>query len=86
MRRASYVDRHRFEVHGRVALTGKPARFENFSTPRARWWDVYAFPIRGSRRVAILFRNISDHKRAKETLRESEARLRELNLNPRSMD
>ena len=71
-------DRHWFETYGRVALTGEPARFENYSTPLDRWWDVYAFRISGPRRVAVLFRDITDQKRAEVALRESEARLRKL--------
>jgi PAS domain S-box-containing protein len=66
-----------FDTYGRVAQTGEPAHFESFSTPLDRWWDVYAFPISGERRVALLFRDISSQKRASEQLRESEARFRE---------
>ena len=68
-------DQHWFDIYGRIALTGEPARFENFSTPLGRWWEVYAFRVTGLNRVAILFRDITDHKRAEETLRDSEARL-----------
>src|SRR6187402_2457098 len=70
-------DRHWFDTYGRVALTGEPARFENYSTPLDRWLDVYAFRISGPRRVAVLFRDITDQKRAEVALREGEARLRE---------
>jgi PAS domain S-box-containing protein len=69
-------DRFWFDTYGRVAATGEPARFENHSTPLGRWWDVYAFRISGDRRIAVLFRDITDHKRADAALRESEARLR----------
>ena len=69
-------DQHWFDTYGRVALTGEPARFENYSTPLDRWWDVYAFRISGPRRVAVLFRDITDQKRAEAALRESEERFR----------
>ena len=68
-------DQYWFDTYGRVALTGEPARFENYSTPLGRWWDVYAFRISGPRRIAVLFRDITDQKRAEARLRESEARL-----------
>jgi signal transduction histidine kinase len=63
-------DQHWFDTYGRVALTGEPARFENYSTPLGRWWDVYAFRISGPRRIAVLFRDITDQKRAEAALRE----------------
>ena len=69
-------DQFWFDTYGRVALTGEPARFENHSTPLGRWWDVYAFRISGPRRIAVLFRDITDKKRAEAALRESEARFR----------
>jgi GAF domain-containing protein len=68
-------DQFWFDVYGRVALTGEPARFESYSTPLNRWWDVYAFRISGPRRIAVLFRDISDQKRAEAAIRENEARL-----------
>jgi PAS domain S-box-containing protein len=68
-------DQFWFDIYGRVALTGEPARFENYSTPLDRWFDVYAFRISGERRVAVLFRNTTDHKYAEQALRQSEARL-----------
>jgi PAS domain S-box-containing protein len=71
-------DQHWFDTYGRVALTGEPARFENYSTPLRRWFDVYAFRISGPRRIAVLFRDITDQKRTEEALRESEDRFRNM--------
>ena len=76
---AADQDQRWFEDYGRVALTGEPMRFENYSTPLGRWWDVYAFRISGPRRIAVLFRDITDQKRAEAALREGEAKLRKLN-------
>ncbi|SFO19711.1 PAS domain S-box-containing protein [Sphingomonas sp. OK281] len=69
-------DQFWFDTYGHVALTGEPARFENYSTPLGRWWNVYAFRISGSFRVAVLFHDITDQKRSEAALRESEARFR----------
>jgi PAS domain-containing protein len=42
-----------------------------------RWFDVSAFPLlyEGSRKVAILFTDISDRKKAEEALKLSESNL-----------
>jgi PAS domain S-box-containing protein len=72
------LEEHWFEVYGKVALTGEPVRFENGSDAMKRWFDVYAFRIESpeSRKVAILFKDISDRKLAEQETRESEAQLR----------
>jgi len=52
------------ETYGKVALTGEPLRFENGSDAMQRWFDVYTFRIGQpeERKVAILFRDVSDRK------------------------
>jgi PAS domain-containing protein len=69
---------HWFEIYGKVALTGEPIRFVEGSQAMSRWFDVYAFRIGGaeSRKVAILFTNISQRKKAEEALKESESQLK----------
>ncbi|MGA3098825.1 MAG: PAS domain S-box protein, partial [Bryobacteraceae bacterium] len=69
---------HWFEIYGQVALTGQPARFVNEARALDRWYDVSAYRVGGpeSRRVAILFNDISDRMRALEALRQSEIRER----------
>ena len=69
---------HWFEIYGRVALTGQPARFVNEARALNRWYDVSAYRIGGpeSRKVAILFSDITEARRATEALRESENRER----------
>ena len=69
-----------FDVYGRVALTGEPTRFVSSSEPMGRTFDVYAFRAGEPEelRVALLFRDISTHERAKAALEESESRFRHL--------
>jgi PAS domain S-box-containing protein len=53
-----------FETYGRVAITGESIRFESHSEPMNRWFDVHASRVGGadSRRVAIVFNNITERK------------------------
>ncbi|HEV7300230.1 MAG TPA: ATP-binding protein [Tepidisphaeraceae bacterium] len=67
-----------FEMYGRVATTGEPMRFVQASDPMGRWFDVYAFrtgPVQ-DRKVAILFKDVTQGKRAEAAQRQSEERLR----------
>jgi PAS domain S-box-containing protein len=59
-----------FEIYGRIALTGEPARFENRAEQLSRWYDVYAFRFGdpANRQVAVLFNDITDRKRTEESL------------------
>ena len=72
-------DAHWFETYGAVAATGQPARFVNEAKAMGRWYDVYAYRLGGpdSRRVAILFTDITDRKRAEDDLRQMAADLSE---------
>lgn len=56
------------EIYGEVALTGEPVRFENFSAQQDRWFDVYASRVggEGSGRVAIVFKNTTERKKAEQ--------------------
>jgi PAS domain S-box-containing protein len=73
-------EEHWFEIYGRIALTGVPMRFENEARQLGRWYDVYAFRVDGptSRRVGILFNDITERKRAEAEARDSERRYREV--------
>jgi PAS domain S-box-containing protein len=72
------LEEYWFEIYGRVARTGEPSRFEQWSGHLGRWFEVYAYRPDGREadRVAILFRDITQRKKAEEELRESEERFR----------
>ncbi len=59
-------DRHWMKLYGEVARTGVPVRHENEVGVMNRWFDVYATRVgpAGSNKVAVLFTDISERKRA----------------------
>ena len=61
-------DKHWFDIYGRVALTGEPVRFQDRAEALHRWFDAYAFRVGppDSRRVAVIFNDITGRKRAEE--------------------
>lgn len=69
---------HWFEIFGQVATSGEPAHFIEQASALGRWFEVDAARLGGadSRNVALIFTDITERKRADDTLRESEARLR----------
>ncbi|WP_190567027.1 PAS domain S-box protein [Desertifilum sp. FACHB-1129] len=71
---APQMETYWFEIYGRIALTGVPERFENTAQELGRFYDVYAFRMGEpqERKVAVLFNDISERKRAEQDLRESE--------------
>jgi PAS domain S-box-containing protein len=76
------LEPHWFELYGKVALTGEAIRFVEGSQAMGRWFEVYAFPINynGSKKVALLFTDISERKKAEEALKLSESNLRNMIL------
>jgi PAS domain S-box-containing protein len=73
------IETHWIETYGRVATSGEPVRFVNEAkTLGERWFDVFASRVGGpnSRRVAVVFKDITERRRAEERLRENEARWR----------
>ena len=65
-----------YEIFGRVARTGERVREERYASPNEAWYDFDVLKVgdEKSRRVAVVFQDISERKRAEEQLRESEAR------------
>ena len=61
-------EEHWFKIYGQIALTGEPSRFENHAQQLHRWYDVYAFRLGEpeDRKVAILFKDITERKLAEQ--------------------
>lgn len=73
------LEEHWIEIYGRVAVTGKAERFISDSTVMGRWFDVYAFRFGNeeSRRVALLFTDITQRRATEEALRQLNETLEE---------
>lgn len=64
--------------YAEVDRTGRPKRFVDRVAGLDRWYDVFVFPAAGGGRLAALFRDVTDQKRAEDALRSSEERYRAL--------
>ncbi len=60
------LERHWLDIYGRVATTGESIRFVNGDVAMNRWFDVYATRVGNadSHKVALLFTDITERKRA----------------------
>ncbi len=58
------------EAFGAVALTGEPARFEQYSESMQRWFSIHAFRLGVAQgcKVGVLFKDISEHKQGELAL------------------
>ncbi len=72
---------HWFEIYGKIALTGQPARFENPAKQLRRWYDVYAFRYGEpeNRQVGVLFNDITERKRVEDELKQKTLELERSN-------
>ena len=61
-------EEHWYERYANIAATGEAERFEAPAEALNRYYEVYAFPVTsdGEHRVAALFRDVSDRKKAEE--------------------
>ena len=62
------------EMYGRVALTGEPCQFENYSPVLKRHFEVFAYRP-APRQFAVLFMDITDRRHAEEEIRRLNAEL-----------
>ncbi len=71
------LEQHWFQIYGNVALTGEPNRFIEGSEALGRWFETSAFRLgdEGSKKVAVLFTDITERKKNEETLRYRKALL-----------
>ncbi|WP_414469284.1 PAS domain S-box protein [Methanobacterium sp. ACI-7] len=74
------IEEYWIQLYGNIALTGEPQRYINYAEGLGRIYEGYAFKIGGeeSRKVAIIFNDITDRKEAEEELRKSEAQFQVL--------
>ncbi|WP_134090443.1 PAS domain S-box protein [Olivibacter sp. XZL3] len=70
---------HWFQIYGEIVKSGQPKRFEAEAAYLIDgWYEVEAFPVgRNTHKVAILFNDISERKRAERLTREFTLRLEE---------
>lgn len=64
------TEQHWFDTYARIVQTGEPERFENLAAALGRWYDVYAFRLgpTESRRVAVLFNDVTARKQTEAAL------------------
>jgi len=76
-------EQHWFEMYGRVALTGRSVRFQNFAQARDRWYDVFAYRVGRpeERKVAVLFNDMTERKKMEQELARANAELRDYTQN-----
>ena len=65
-----------FDIYGKVGLTGESIRFMEGSEPMNRWFDVYAIRVGPAeeKKVALMFRDVSERTRTEQALREADRR------------
>ncbi|MBB5606796.1 MULTISPECIES: PAS domain S-box protein [unclassified Janthinobacterium] len=73
-------DQHWFTLYDQVLKTGQPVRYENEAHAMDRWFDIFAARLgdAGSRKLAVLFSDISERKRSERQLRQLADNLSEM--------
>ncbi|MBC7880061.1 MAG: PAS domain S-box protein [Anaerolineae bacterium] len=74
------LEEHWVKTYGQVALTGESVRFENRAEAMHRWFDVDACRTGRpeERKVAVVFKDITDRKRSEQALQASEEQSRNI--------
>jgi PAS domain S-box-containing protein len=70
-------DPYWIQIYGKVAMTGEPIHFENYSHQLKQYYEVFAYSP-APRQFATLFMNITDRKKIEEDLHQSEEKYRSL--------
>jgi signal transduction histidine kinase len=67
---SNVIEQNWFDIFGKIALTGEPARLENHGAAFNRWYELYAFRVEPpeARRVGVVFNDITERKRQQELL------------------
>lgn len=70
------IESYWIDALGRVERTGKSEHFVNYNQDTARWFDDFIFKYKEGQ-VGVLFRDITQRKKAEEKLKSSEIELKE---------
>lgn len=68
---APMIEGHWFQLYNQVVQTGKPLRFVEESKALNRWFELFVYPAGGAKnnRVAVLFADVTERKKAEKILR-----------------
>lgn len=68
------LERFWIDTYDRVARTGAPERVEEYNQATERRYNVHVAAVHGKDRVAVVFEDVTERRRAERTLRASEDR------------